>query len=207
MTQTPAGTPQAGEPASTPTQAVTNTPDPSPQAGDGQEQLTLDEARKLRREAQELRRRIKAYDDAQAAIEAAKLSENERLQKEYADLQASNEDLAAELMEAHVNQDIARFGGKFNFVISSDLVSRLIDWSELEWDEETGRPTNVEPLLEKLAKASPDLVKAEPAPTQPQARIAPATPAMNPGRASIATPGTTIPGRPPRLTDPGIWKK
>lgn len=206
MTQTPAGTPQAGEPVSTPAPAATTTT-PEPLAGDGQEQLSLDEARKLRREAQELRRRIKAYDDAQAAIEAAKLSETERLQKEYADLQASNEDLAAELMEAHVDQDIARAAPKFNFIISSDLVSRLIDWSELEWDEDTGRPTNVEKLLEKLAKVSPDLVKAAPAPTQPQARVAPATPAMNPGRASIAAPGTQPPGRIPRLTDPNIWKK
>src|SRR6266567_518239 len=114
---------------------------------------------------------------------------------------------AAELMEAHVHQDIARFASKFNFIISPDLIARLLDFADVEWDEDTGRPTNIEKLLEKLAKSAPDLVKAEQAPTQPQARQAPTTPAMNPGRSSIASPGTTVPGRIPRLEDLEMWGK
>jgi len=202
---TPVATP-AVTPGSTPAPAATTTTT-APPAGDEQESISLDEARKLRREAQELRRRIKAYDDAQAQAEAAKLSETERQAKELADSIQRNEDLAAELMEAHIHQDIARLASKFNFIISPDLIARLLDFADVEWDEDTGRPTNIEKLLEKLAKASPDLVKAEQAPTQPQARFAPATPAMNPSRSSIASPGSSIPGRIPRLEDLEMWGK
>ncbi len=202
---TPVATP-AVTAGSTPALAATTTTT-APPAGDEQETISLAEARKLRHEAQELRKRIKAYDDAQAQAEAAKLSETERQAKELADSKQRNEDLAAELMEAHVHQDIARFASKFNFIISPDLIARLLDFADVEWDEDTGRPTNIEKLLEKLAKSAPDLVKAEQAPTQPQARQAPTTPAMNPGRSSIASPGTSMPGRIPRLEDLEMWGK
>ncbi len=206
MTQTPAGTPPAGDPVSTPAPGGPITTPAAPLAGDEQEQISLAEARKLRHEAQELRKRIKAYDDAQAQAEAAKLSETERQTKELADSIQRNEDLAAELMEAHMYQDIARLASKFNFIVSTDLIAKLIDLAEVEWDEESGHPTNIEKLLEKLAKAEPDLVKAQAAqPGQPQMRQAPATPAMNPGRTTI-TPGGTVPGRIPRLEDIQ-WKR
>jgi len=198
--------PPAGTPGSTPAPGGPITTPPEPLAGDGPEPISLDAAKKLRSEAKALRERLKAYEDADAAAQAAKLTETERQAKELADSKQRNEDLAAELMEAHVHQDIARFASKFNFVISPDLIAKLIDLADVEWNEDTGRPTNIEKLLEKLAKAEPDLVKAAQTPGVPQARQAPTTPAMNPGRSSIASPGTLPPGRIPRLEDIP-WKR
>src|SRR5205823_1574924 len=85
----------------TPTAQAATITSPEPQAGEGNtEILSLDEARKLRKENQTLRARQKVLDDEKAASEAAKLSEVERMTKQYADVQAQNETLAAELLEA-----------------------------------------------------------------------------------------------------------
>jgi len=202
--QTPA-TPQAGDPgASTPTPGGSPTPTPEPQAGDGDTQISLEEARKLRSEAQNLRKRMKAYEDAEAAAVAAQLTEVERLKKQQADLQEQHDQLAAELVTARVNQDVAKYAGKLNFLVAPDLLAKLIDWEAVEFDDATGKPTNVEKLLEKLAKNAPELVK--PAPGQQQQQGAPPIPGMSPdraayGRSSIQPPGGRIPGKIPTLDD------
>jgi hypothetical protein len=105
-----------------------------------------------------------------------------------------------------VRQEVVDLAGKFNFTISAKTLANLLltDFDAIEFED--GRPTNIEKLLDKLAKAEPELVKAQ-APTAPQARLAPATPAMNPGRSSIASPGSSIPGRIPRLEDLEMWNK
>lgn len=147
------------------------------------------------------RQKLKAFEDAEQAAKDAQLSEVERLNKQYADLQASNEDLAAALMEMNVNSEIARYANKLNFIIDSpELLAQMLPWKEIEWDEESGRPTNIEKLLEQLAKTEKRLV-------QQQQSGVPSVPAMNPGRSSIMPPGQGQPGKPPRLTDPGMWKK
>src|SRR6266568_2712798 len=149
---TPVATPVVTA-GSTSTPGGSTTTPPEPQAGDGQEPISLDAAKKLRSEAKALRERLKAYEDADAAAQAAKLTETERQAKELADSKQRNEDLAAELMEAHMHQDIARLASKFNFIVSADLIAKLIDMADVEWNEDTGRPTNIEKLLEKLAKS------------------------------------------------------
>src|SRR5229473_7318923 len=58
-----------------------------PLAGDDQ-QISLEEAKKLRSEAASLRKRMKAFEDEKAAAEAAKLTEQEKLQKQLTDTQA-----------------------------------------------------------------------------------------------------------------------
>src|SRR5205807_1696551 len=141
-------------------------------------------------------KRFAELEKAETERQQAQLTEQERLQAERDALQASNEDLAAELLEYRVNQDISKLASKFNFTLSADLIAKLLDWSEIEWDEEQGKPLNIEKLLEKLAKNAPELVKP-----QQQAPGTPALPAMNPGRSSITQPGGNVPGKRYTLDD------
>jgi hypothetical protein len=190
---TPA-TPQAGSAGSTPAPAATTTTT-EPQAGDDTI-ISLEEAKKLRREAQTLRARLKAFEDADQALKDAQLSEVELTKKQLATLEEERDVMAVELAKAHIRQEVADLAGKFNFVISAKTLANFIlnDFDSVEFED--GMPSNIEKLLDKLAKAEPDLVKKE-APTAPQARQAPATPAMNPGRTTIAAPGTRTPGSVP----------
>ena len=196
-------TPQAGN-AGDPQPQAGSTTSPTPQAGSGKtpedyERMLAD----LRKENAGHRTKLKKFEDDEAARTQAQMTEQEKLQQERDELQASNEDLAAELLEYRVNQDVARFAGKLNFTLSPDLLAKLLDWSEIEWDEENGKPLNIEKLLEQLAKSTPDIVKPE---QQQQPNRAPAVPAMNPGRSSIVQPGQPQPGRIPRLHDRDLWK-
>ena len=202
---TTSGATPADTPVTPPAQAATTT-SPDAQAADGNtESITREEARKLRSEAKALRERLKAFEDADAAAKAAQMTEQERLQQQQAELQAANEDLAAALMEMNVQSDIARYAGKLNFIIDSpELLAQMLKWSEIEWDEESGKPLNIEKLLEQLAKAQPKLVQQQ---AQQQQMGTPATPAMNPGRSTITAPGSgAAPGRIPRLDDIQ-WKR
>jgi len=133
------------------------------------------------------------------------MSELEKAQKQAADLQEQQEALAAELYEARVRQDVADRIGKFNFIPSARTIATLLLADDGAIEFEDGHPINIEKLLEKLAKAEPELVKPQAA--APGTPGNPALPAMNPGRSSIQSPGATIPGHIPRLTDPGLWKR
>lgn len=155
------------------------------------------------------RKKLSAYEKAEREAEAAKkaaeeaqLSEIERITKQHTELQQQHAALMTELQEARMHQTVERAASKLNFVVPPEMVVRLID-REIEY--ENGRPTNVEKLLEKLAKSAPDLIKQQSAdPAEPPARGTPTIPAMNPGRSAIAAPGSVPPGRIPRLSDPGV---
>lgn len=212
--QTPQTTPPAGEPVApttpTPAPAATHTPDA--QAADGSEYISLDEARKLRSEAANLRKRMKAFEDAEQAARDAQLSEVERTKKQHADLQAEHETYRRTAQERIVRYEVAMQAQKLG-IIHPDAAAKLLDWSELEYDED-GTPKNADKLLEKLLKTMPYLARANepatPAPTQPtQATPAPVTPtipAMNPGRSSFnAAANAPKPGVKPSWND--VYKR
>lgn len=207
---TVSGATQADASVTPPAQAATITSPDAQEADGNSEPLTHEEARKLRSEAQNLRKRekdvlaqLKVYQDAEQQAKDAQLPEIERLKKQAADLQAQHEELAAELYEARVFQDVSRLSGKFNFLVSAETLARmlLLDDDAIEFTD--GKPTNIEKLLEKLAKSEPGLVK--PAEQQQQQRGAPALPGMNPGRSSIQRPDTTGQGKRPSW-DSVPWK-
>ena len=149
---------------------------------------------------------LAAYKAAEEAAKAAQMSELEKAQKAAADSQEQLESLAAELYEARVFQEVTRLASKFNFIISGETLARMLLLDEDAIEFEDGKPTNVEKLLEKLAKAEPDLVKPAQQAQQQQQMGTPNVPAMNPGRSSI-TPGGNVPGRVPNLFDKDLWKK
>ncbi len=190
----------------TPTAQAATITSPDAQAAEGNtETISLEEARKLRKENQTLRARQKTIDDAKEAADLAALSATEKLNKQYAELQAQHEELAAELLEARVYQDVARHAAKLNFILPADMLAKLLlnDLDAIEFED--GKPKNIETLLQNLAKSTPEIVKTAQQDQQQQKR-APMIPAMNPERSSIASPGQQQPGRIPRITDPGLWK-
>ncbi len=210
------GEPQAGEPEqSTPAPGgPTTTTSTPPAGGDGNtttETISLEEARKLRSEAQNLRKRLKSYEDAERAAQEAQMTAQQKLEKQYADLQAQHEAHVRSTQERIIRYEVEAQARKLN-IIDPDAAAKLLDWSELEFDDE-GLPINAGKLLEKLIKNKPYLVaQATQQSSQPTDQslqsgrpATPAIPAMNPGRSQIAQPGTTPPGKIPRLSD--VWSR
>ena len=209
-TTTTAATTQAVEPATTPqTQAVTP---PEPQAGDGNEPFSFEEAKKLRSEAQNLRKRLKAIEDQTAAEklaqEEATMSEVEKSKKRVEesnkriqDAEARNQQLQQKLVASEVK--IAAQAQGFH---NPARISALIK-DDLEYGED-GMPSNLDRVLTALAKSDPYLLApkassaSDPAQTvTPPAQQTPTLPAMNPGRGAIAAPAPTSQGKPYTLSD------
>lgn len=190
---TPVATP-AVTPASTSTPGG-STPTPEPLAGDGQEQISLDEARKLRKENQTLRQRQKTIDEAEEAKRVAALSDLDRAHKDKADLEVKYQQAQKLLVESEV-----RYASKDKGIINPDLIAPAI-MSKLEYGDD-GKPTNLEKVLDDLIKANPFIVaKADAQPATPAQTNTPALPVMNPGRSSIQPPTGTIPGVRHRLSE------
>jgi hypothetical protein len=187
--------PQAGD-ATTP-QPQAGTPSTEPQAGESQT-ISLEEAKKLRSEAQNLRKRMKAYEDAERQVQEAQLSETERLKKQHSDLQAQHDTYTRQMQERIVRYEVERQATQLG-IIDPDAAVRLLDWSELEYDEQ-GTPTNTEKLLQALIKKRTYLAPS--AQQETPARVgAPVIPAMNPGRSTLSAPNSLPPGKHMTLKD------
>lgn len=196
MTQTPPSTDGGQAPTSGLPQAGTSTTDgqaPVSQTAPTEHERIIE---RLRAEAAANRIELKKYKDEEALRAQAQMSELERAQKAATDTQAQLESVAAELYQARVYQEVGRLAGKFNFLVSADTLAKmlLIDDDAIEFED--GKPTNIEKLLEKLAKAEPEIVR------EVQQQRAPAIPAGNPGRSNITPPGGP-PGKPRRMTEYG----
>lgn len=160
-----AGAPLAGDPAQSPSAQAAGGAQPNPvtpEPDDGDQQMSLAEARKLRSEHAALRKRLKEFEDAKAAAEAASMTENERTKKQLADKTAEHDAYRTTMQERFVALTIQQEAARLGIVDPSDA-TKLLDWSELEYDDD-GVPTNAAKLLAALAKAKPYLVgKAAPA--------------------------------------------
>lgn len=200
---TPEATP-AVTPETTPAQAATSTT-PSPPAGDGNETMTLEEARKLRSEANNLRKRMKAYEDAEKAAQEAQLAEIDRVKQQHQAAEDRIKHYQQQLVTAQV-----KLAAQAKGIIDPDMAALAVQ-NMLEYGED-GMPSNLDKALADLIKNKPYLAPkpAEPAPapvTPAQTAAtqrAPAVPAMNPGRANITPPDARPTGRIPRLSDPGV---
>ncbi len=153
-----------------------------PLAGD--EQISLEEAKKLRSEAASLRKRMKAFEDEKAAAEAAKLTEQEKLQKALSDTQAQLSEKERVIQERVIRYEVQLQAAAMGVdPLYLDKIPRLINPSELKFDDD-GAPTNVKELLDKLVKEMPALVLQQQA-TRPST----AGGATNPGRTAANTTG------------------
>ena len=147
--------PPAGAAGSTPAPGGPPIPPSEPPAGD--EPISLDEARKLRSEAQSLRKRLKAFEDEEAKRTQAQMSETERLQQQLAEVQSAQEDYVAQIISNEVSLQAAQMNFRADRL---DKVALLFDWDALEIDD-NGTPTNVKELLEKLGKEMPELLQGQ----------------------------------------------
>src|SRR5258708_5455010 len=174
--------PQAGSAGGDyPQPQVGTTPQTEPQAGDdNNEPISQEAARKLRSEANALRKRekealaqLKVYQDKEQQAQDAEKPEIERLKKQVSDAASVHDGLIEQLVDREVRLQAAELGVKPE---NLKYVAKLI-WDDLEFDQESGMPTNVEPLLKDLLKEL-DLTGK---------RTASAGGATNPGRGSANT--------------------
>src|SRR5258708_8809295 len=188
-----ADTPTAG---ATPADANASTSAPGgqtttsePLAGD--EQISLEEAKKLRSEANATRKRekdalaqLKVYQDKEQQAKDAQLPEMERLQKQLTDTQAQLGEKERANQERVIRYEVQLQAAALGVdPLYLDKIARLIDRKEIKTDDE-GMPTNVKELLDKLVKEMPALV-----PQQQGRHPSTAGGATNPSRSSSSTSG------------------
>lgn len=147
------------------TQAVPGTDGAADAAGQAPggdaETMSLDEARKLRREAQGLRKRLAELEKGEADRKAAALSEAERATQAA---QAGQQELAR-LREEHrtavIRYEVMLLASKLN-VVDPDAAVRLLDLQAVETAEDGALDAKgIEAALRALLKAKPYLVRAE----------------------------------------------
>jgi hypothetical protein len=136
----------------------TKATDPTQAAGDGTEAISLDEARKLRREAQGLRKRLADFETAEAKKHEAELSEAEKQTKRATELEAQLAATQAAQKEQIVRYEVMLRAASKN-VVDPEAAVKLMDLSSLEFDE-AGKPINIDKALDALLKQKPYLVKA-----------------------------------------------
>lgn len=169
--------PQGQEPTTPPAEPQAGEPKPSKSAED-YERMIAD----LRKENAGHRTKLKKFEDDEAKRTEAQLSEQEKKDKRYADLQKAHDDALRSHQEYRINSEVRIQAAQMGFADIADA-TRLLDWSEITYDED-GTPNNVKDLLTKLLKAKPYLAgkPALPAPT--------AGGATSPARSTTSGPQT-----------------
>lgn len=132
--------------------------------GDGDETMSLAEARKLRREAQGLRKRLSDLEKAEADRKQAALTEAERVQQAAQTAQQELAELRREHQASVLRYEVMLLASKLN-VVDPDAAVRLLGLEAMETAEDGAMDTAaVEVALKALLKAKPYLVKAEQTP-------------------------------------------
>lgn len=170
------------------------------QVADGNDSSTAlshEDARKLRSEAQNLRKRLKSYEDQENLAKEAALSEVDKASKRATDAEQKVKQYQQQLVTAQVKMAAQRIG-----IIDPELAALAVQ-SSLEFDDD-GMPSNLDKVLSDLLKNKPFLAAA-PTPAPTNSTKPPAVPAMNPGRTAIQSPGGQQPGRIPSWSD--IYKR
>jgi len=121
---------------------------------------TLKEAlRKANKDAASHRVKATELDKLKADLEASKLSETEKLQKQLSDYQIRENELARQVQEERNQYALERAGRAVGISDPTALADaiRLVDLADLEHDEQ-GRPKNAEELMKQLVKTRAWLV-------------------------------------------------
>ena len=106
------------------------------------------------KEAASHRIKAKELDALKTKLETDKLSETEKLQKELADLKAAREADVEDRIADKIRLAAAAMG--FNQKILHRIPG-MLDWANLDIDEKTGMPTNVDKLLKELKEEFQDV--------------------------------------------------
>lgn len=184
-------------------------------ANSGGTTFTLEEAQRmiseLRRENASHRTKLKQFEDVQAAAELAKLSETEKLQRQYDQAQQQLAELQIEQQQYRLAREIARHAPSLNLIDPDAAALMLTASGEIEYDAE-GKPTNVAKLLEKLVAEKPYLVASN---VRSPIGLPSSGGATNPPRGGLAAGQQNQPRPDPKdvyknrkgLADPTLWKR
>jgi hypothetical protein len=127
----------------------------------GAETMSMDEARKLRREAQSLRRRLAELEKLDGDRKAAELSEVEKAKQAAQASQQGLAKLSDEYRAAVVRYEVMLLASSLN-VVDPDAAVRLLDMEAIETGEDGAMDrAAVEAALKALLKQKPYLVKAQ----------------------------------------------
>jgi hypothetical protein len=174
---TPPVDPQAGKTEDPQPQAGTQTT-PEPQAGDGQDTtISLDEAKKLRSESANLRKRLKEFEALNTElktfkekIEQDKLTDTEKQtvasqkrEQQLSEYQLQNSELTRQLQEVRVTNEVFKQASKLS-IIDIDAAAKLLDSSQIEYDD-NGSPTNIDALLKDMVGKRTWLLAKQQAPS------------------------------------------
>lgn len=113
--------------------------------------------KKANEDAKAHRLKANELDKLKAEIEASKLSETERLQKQLAELQSQHEEYTQAQTERAIKHEVALEAAKLG--VDPNILGRVaqfLDWEEIEVDD-SGNPTNIRALVEQLVKDIPGL--------------------------------------------------
>lgn len=154
------GQPQAGENTQATAQSAAiaqAATDTDTETGQGAtETISLDEARKLRSEAANLRKRLKQFEtDAQTQAEA-KLGDLEKATKQLGSLTEQVTKQQAALRAERTGRQVDRLAAKMG--LDPDLAARLLATESVEYDEDEN-PIGLDKALKALTVKWPHLVK------------------------------------------------
>jgi hypothetical protein len=186
LTTDPEGqAPEGLEPTEPTAPAVPASSDPDGQAPEGEEfdkDRALATIRKLRENEKQAARERKELEQLRAARKAdeeAKLSEQERLSKRVAELEAERAKEREQMRDRTTRYEV-RIAAQALNIVDPDAAVKLLNWDAIEYGDD-GRPIDIEGALKALTEDKPYLVRQEPAqgqrsagnPTNPTTRNAP----------------------------------
>jgi myosin heavy subunit len=119
-------------------------------------EATRSALKKANQEAASHRHKAKELDDLKAQIENEKLTEQQKLEKRLADIQAEHSNVTRQSQERIINYEVRLQAAQMG-IIDTDAAARLLDLSEMTFDD-AGLPNNVDKLLKDLVKNKPYLV-------------------------------------------------
>lgn len=140
--------------ADAPDQSQVDTPNQQTESqADEVQAISLDEAKKLRSEAQGLRKRLKEAETKVSSFETANQSEEERRSAEYASLQERADRAEQDLRAANARSDVFSKAGN---TTDAELLYLYVEKQGIEFDDD-GKPTNIEALITQAREKKPTL--------------------------------------------------
>jgi hypothetical protein len=131
-------TPSANAPAANADPALAATPSNAPAATDNNsdQPVSFEEARRLRSEGQALRKRLKAYEEAEEAAKTAALSDVEKANKRATDAEAQTKQYREQYISVKIELAAQKKG-----IIDPEMAALAVQKS-LEYGED-GLPSNL----------------------------------------------------------------
>lgn len=153
------GQPQAGDPAQIEPQPQAGDTSTNPQAGEPKTPRSAEEYEReiaaLRKEAASHRTKLKKFEDDERARADAQLTEQQKKDKQFADLQKEHADYVLHAQERMIASELRVQAARLGFADPADAIA-MLDRTKLVLDDD-GNPTNAEDLLKALLKAKPYL--------------------------------------------------